>query len=125
MFIVSNVKDFVLSPNEFVKTKANLLLYYSSVLKITAFVAIYFNALLPTCLIATTVITFCASFYCDYKLFTNLDNLFFIFVKRNINNNGQNTFSHFMGRLIAISMKSNIIDGIRGFFKGFKEEFFS
>jgi hypothetical protein len=123
MLIISDIKSFITNPNEFVKTKANLLLYYSSVLKIAAFVAIYFNTILPTYLIAASVVTFIASFYCDYKIMTNLENLFFVFARKNIKNNSQNSFSHFIGRLVALSVKSNLIDSIKGFYKGFKEEF--
>jgi len=126
MEILSDIKAIIKSPDEFVKDrdKYKYAFLYSTALKIFAFTAILIKTCFPTYFAITSIALFCASLYIDYKIISNIEDLFFSIFQNNINNNPYQN-GYFLGRLSASLIKINFIQRVYGFLCGFKRELFN
>lgn len=121
MKILTDIKSFIKSPDDFALTKPKNILCYSIALKIFSFSLMIFKTFYPIYLFTISILCFSISLFCDYKLLFNIDQIAFSSFKKNIKENPYKC-GHYLGRICAIIIKSSLLKRFKGFCFGFKEE---
>jgi len=121
MQIFNDIRAFIKTPDDFIKTTPEKALKFSIALKIIATVFHIFKSSYPLYFICNPYLFFFASLYMDYKFYKNATYLFFMFLEKAINSNEYES-GYLTGRIAAIITKSDLPPRMRGFQEGFKDE---
>ncbi|NGX62682.1 MAG: hypothetical protein KR126chlam6_00082 [Candidatus Anoxychlamydiales bacterium] len=123
MQIISDIKAFIKTPDDFIKSTPEKALKYSIALKIIAIVTHIFKSSYPLYFICNPYIYFLASLYVDYKFYKNATYLFFMFLEKAVNSKTEYPEGFFFGRIAAIFFKSDLPRRMQGFQERFKDGF--
>src|SRR3990167_6146750 len=123
MNVLGEIKSFVKNSDEFTRKNFKTVLGYSTILKIAAFALLLFKILHPYLLLINSLIFISASLFCDCKILTNIQRITLNNIKQKIRSNPYET-GHFMGQILAIIIKPDSFDTLKGFYHGFKEQLF-
>lgn len=123
MKILKDIKSFVKNPDIFVKDtkKYKYAFLYSAALKVLAIFCVFVKIYNPIYFSITSLSLLSLSFFIDYKIISNKEELMFLIVQKNVNNSPFKS-SYFMGRVFATVLKTHFLDRIAGFALGMKRE---
>ena len=124
MKIANDIKVFVQHPNEFIKINPKRTFLFSTALKILAFSLLIFETFYPHFFTIASLLIFSSSFFLDYKMFSNAEDVMFSLFQSSVNANPYKT-GYYLGRVSGIVIKAHFWQRLSGFFSGFKKEFFN
>ena len=124
MKITQNIKVFAQHPNEFIKSNPKKTFLLSTALKILAFSLLIFETFYPHFFAIASLALFSSSFFIDYKMFSNAEDVMFSLIQTSVNANPYK-MGYYLGRVSGIVVKAHFWQRLSGFFSGFKKEIFN
>ena len=123
MKIFDDLKALTYNPNEFIKDNPKKTFLLSTALKILAYSLLIIETFYPHFFAIASLVAFSFSLIIDYKISLNAEDLIFSLFRKSVNANPYKS-SYYIGRMIAIVIKSNPLERVRGFFSGFSKGLF-
>jgi hypothetical protein len=124
MKIYNDFKSIIKDSDNFVRDNPKKAIFYSIALKVFCFALLLLKAFNPFYLSISSLILLSASFFFDYKIFSNIDQIVIQILQNGINSQSFES-GYRSGRFFVSIIKTGCLDKVKGFFVGVKDEIFA